>query len=80
MPLCIVSCYTVMNSKTSVALSVAIAAVVLLFASGPIIGNHQALASGHDHFGHHDHHHHHHHHHEHRHHEHRHHDHRHFSR
>lgn len=36
-----------MNSKTSVALiSVAIAGVVLPFASGPIIGNQQALAFG----------------------------------
>ncbi|MFZ0224057.1 MAG: hypothetical protein WAM42_20445 [Candidatus Nitrosopolaris sp.] len=34
-----------MNPKTSIALSiVAIAAVVLLFASGPLVGNQQALA------------------------------------
>jgi len=39
-----------MNSKTSIALnSLAIAAVVLLFASGPIIGNHQALGFGDNH-------------------------------
>ena len=35
-----------MNSKTGVAFSIiAIAAVIVLFASGPIVGNQQALAS-----------------------------------
>ena len=44
-----------MNSKTSIALStVAIAAIVLLFASGPIVADHQA--SGAVVYGHHGHH------------------------
>ncbi|MGB7955238.1 MAG: hypothetical protein WCF23_14765 [Candidatus Nitrosopolaris sp.] len=43
-----------MNSKTSIALStVAIAAVVLLFASGPIVGNQLAFAGGDNHHHHH---------------------------
>jgi hypothetical protein len=46
-----------MNSKTSIVLSaVAIAAVVLLFASGSLVADHQALAyhyhHGHYHHGH----------------------------
>lgn len=47
-----------MNSKTSIALStVAIAAIVLLFASGPIVADHQASAAAivyghHGHYGH----------------------------
>jgi hypothetical protein len=36
-----------MNSKTTMALStLAIAAVVLLFASGPLVGNQSAFAGG----------------------------------
>jgi hypothetical protein len=47
-----------MNSKTTVALStIAIAAVVLLFASGPIVGNQLAFAWGDFHHHHHHHHH-----------------------
>ncbi|MFZ0512529.1 MAG: hypothetical protein WAM14_13055 [Candidatus Nitrosopolaris sp.] len=39
-----------LNSKRTMVLStLAIAAVVLLFASGPIVGNQQALASYHGH-------------------------------
>jgi hypothetical protein len=42
-----------MNSKAATAISaIAIAAVVLLFASGPILGNHLAFAGG-DHHHHH---------------------------
>ena len=46
-----------MNSKTSIALStVAIAAIVLLFASGPIVADHQASAAVvYGHHGHHGH-------------------------
>ncbi|MGB7953167.1 MAG: hypothetical protein WCF23_04240 [Candidatus Nitrosopolaris sp.] len=50
-----------MNSKTSIAhSSVAIVAIVLLFASDPIVGNQLAFAGGHHHDHHHRHHHHHH--------------------
>jgi hypothetical protein len=52
-----VSFYKLMNSKTSLALStIAIAAVVLLFASGPIVGNHLAFAGGDNNHHHHHHH------------------------
>ena len=45
-----------MNSKTSIALTtVAIAAIVLLFASGPIVADHQASAVVYGHHGHHGH-------------------------
>jgi hypothetical protein len=39
--------HRLMNSKTTITLSIsAIAAVVLLFASGPVVGSQQALAYG----------------------------------
>jgi hypothetical protein len=42
-----------MNSKRSIVLStVAIAAIVVLFASGPIVANHQASAVVYGHHGH----------------------------
>src|SRR5215472_18965507 len=44
-PLSEISYYRTMNSNTTLSLSVAaIAALVLLFASGPIVSHHQALA------------------------------------
>jgi hypothetical protein len=46
-----------MNSKRSIVLStVAIAAILVLFASGPIVANHQASAVVYGHYGHHGHH------------------------
>ncbi|MFZ0896546.1 MAG: hypothetical protein WAZ77_18760 [Candidatus Nitrosopolaris sp.] len=52
-----------MKTNATIALSIAsIAVVVLLFASGPIVGNQLAFASGDDHHHHHHHDHHHHHH------------------
>lgn len=47
-----------MKPNTTITLSIAsIAAVVLLFASGPIVGNQQAFADGHHYYNHHHHHH-----------------------
>ena len=48
-----------MNPKTSIVFSItSIATVVLLFASGPIVGNQLAFADGHHYYNHHHHYHH----------------------